>query len=459
MTDNSLVIPQHNQEAEQAVLGSLMLDNDKWHDVQEHIQADDFYFHDNRLLFAAMQTLVSTSQPLDPVTLSEHLHNKNLLAEVGGMPYLSALLNRTPTAANAVPYAKVVADKSKRRQLQQASMAINALATTSESADEAHNNSLKLLNEIADKESTQGLVKIEETLTEWVEELDRRYHSSDELLGLSTGLVDLDKAINGLQPGLLYTIAGRPSMGKSVLGEQLAVHCSVNDGKTVCLVSLEMPVSQLNERAAAMLSTLHLNTMQNPKRMEDEDWRKLTLAISRLKDSPLYFDDSSHLRVEQIIARARRLQRDKSLDLLIIDYLQLIVMSGENRVTAIGEVTRQLKRVAKEMHIPVVILSQLNRGLEQRKDKRPVMSDLRESGDIEQDCDVVIMLYRDEAYDPGTANQGIAEIIIRKQRQGQLTTVPVVFQGEYSRFCDLAGGFYDQGENRPIQQRYSKGFA
>ncbi len=436
---DSLKIPPHSMEAEQSVLGGLLLDNQAWDQLVDCIKEDDFYKHEHRLIFAAMRDLLYRDSPLDVLTLTDALKGKNQLEQAGGEIYLFELARNTPSVANIMAYAGIVRERSVLRQLIHVANHIASSAflpngrTTNELLDEAE----RRVFTIAEQTSRgSGPVAIAQLLTKAAERIDTLFHSKDPITGLSTGYADLDAMTSGLQPADLVIIAGRPSMGKTVLAINIAEHAAIKSKQAVLIFSMEMPGEALAIRMISSLGRIDQHALRTGK-LTDADWPRISSAVSLLSDVQLFVDDTPALSVQEVRSRARRMVKQHGgLSLIVIDYLQLMQVPGfrENRTAEISEISRSLKAIAKELNVPVVALSQLNRSLEQRTDKRPVMSDLRESGAIEQDADLIAFIYRDEVYNEDSPQKGTAEIIIAKQRNGPIGKVRLTFSGKYARF-------------------------
>ncbi len=436
---SSLKIPPHSIEAEQAVLGGLFLDPDAWAKVSERLRDDDFYRRDHQLVFNAISRLDSEGQPFDLVTVAEWLENNQKLDDAGGLGYLSALADNTPGASNIVAYADIVRKRSILRQLIKATNEISESVYNpmGRSSNEILDLAESSIFQIAEQESRgrKNYNAIKDLLVSTLDRIDELYHKKSHITGIATGYTDFDRQTAGLQNSDLIIVAGRPSMGKTAFAINLAEHAIIKDKLSVAVFSMEMSGEQLSMRMMSSLGRIDQHKVRTGK-LDDEDWPRLTSAVEILKDSKLFIDDTPALTPAELRARCRRLSREHGLDMVLIDYLQLMQVPGtkENRATEISEISRSLKAMAKELNIPVIALSQLNRSLEQRPNKRPVMSDLRESGAIEQDADVIVFIYRDEVYDEETPNKGIAEIIIGKQRNGPIGTVKLSFLGRYTRF-------------------------
>jgi replicative DNA helicase len=436
-----LKIPPHSIEAEQSVLGGLMLDNQAWERVSEILHAEDFYLPQHRMIFSVLQHLANRNHPFDVLTVAEALKTNQQLDEVGGEVILFELAKNTPSAANIDAYADIVRERSVLRQLIGAGTSIieQSYAPGERSAGELLDDAERTVFQIAEQQkshSSTGPIRIDNLLNKAVARVDTLYHSDEPLTGLATGYKDLDEMTSGLQPADLIIIAGRPSMGKTVLGMNIAEHTAIKTGLPVLVFSMEMPGEALAMRMMSSLGRIDQHRIRSGK-LQDHDWPRITSAVTMLSETKLFIDDSGGLSPADLRTRARRLTREHGqLGLIVVDYLQLMRIPGyfDNRVGEISEISRSLKALAKELNVPLVALSQLNRGLEQRTDKRPVMSDLRESGAIEQDADVIMFIYRDEVYHPESRDKGIAEIIIAKQRNGPIGRVKLTFLGQYTRF-------------------------
>lgn len=442
-------VPPHSVEAEQAVLGGLMLDNRRFDEVSEVIAAVDFYRQEHRLIYGAVERLAAESEPLDVVTLAEFLERAGDIEDAGGLSYLAELAEKTPSAANIRAYAQIVAERSILRQLIEVSggivdSAFNPLGrTSSDLLDEAERNVFRIA-ESRTKEGT-GPKPINPILTQALTRIEELFESGEKVTGLTTGFNDLDEWTSGMQPADLIIVAGRPSMGKTTFAMNVVENALLAAETPIIVFSMEMPADALVMRMLSSLGRIDQSRIRSGK-LEEDDWPRLTSAVSLLKDKPLYIDDTPALSPTEMRSRARRIARENGgkLGLIMVDYLQLMRVPGnsEGRTAEISEISRSLKGLAKELSCPVVALSQLNRSLEQRPNKRPVNSDLRESGAIEQDADVIMFVYRDEVYNEDTQDKGIAEIIIGKQRNGPIGTVRLAFIGKYTKFEDLAHGDY-----------------
>ena len=436
-----LKVPPHSIEAEQSVLGGLFLDKDALIKVAEQVRADDFYRKDHRLIYNAIQALDLDGKPFDLVTVGEWLESHQQLDEAGGFSYLTELAEHTPSASNVGVYADIVRKRSVLRQLISATVKISerVFNPAGLSSEQVLDFAEQTVFEIAEQETRgkRAYKNIKDLLTSALGRVDELYRKKTPVTGVATGFDDFDERTAGLQKSDLIIVAGRPSMGKTAFAINIAEHAVIKEQLSVAVFSMEMPGEQLAIRMMSSLGRVDQHKVRTGK-LGDEDWPRLTSAVTLLKDKTLFVDDTPALTPAELRARCRRIAREYSLDLIIVDYLQLMQVPGtsENRATEISEISRSLKAMAKELEVPVVALSQLNRSLEQRPNKRPVMSDLRESGAIEQDADVIVFIYRDEVYDEDTPDKGIAEIIIGKQRNGPIGTVKLTFLGQYTRFED-----------------------
>jgi len=439
----ALKVPPHSIEAEQSVIGGLMLDNQAWDTVIEILVANDFYRYEHRVIFSAMAQLAEQNRPFDVVTLSEALKDLRELENIGGEIYLFELSNNTPSVANIKAYAEIVRERSVTRQLIKVAQQIADSGyhpegmTSSELLDQAEQKVFAIAEQNA---RSGGPIEIKSLLTSTLERIDELFHADSPITGIPTGFTDLDHMTSGLQKSDLIIIAGRPSMGKTVLGMNIAESVAIGTSKPVLIFSLEMPGNAIAMRMISSLGRIEQHHLRTG-RLGDDDWPRIGSAVNMLTKAPIFIDDTAGLTPGEVRSRARRLAREQgSLGLIVIDYLQLMRVPGlsDNRVAEISEISRSLKALAKELEVPVIALSQLNRSLEQRADKRPVMSDLRESGAIEQDADVIAFIYRDEVYNPDTREKGIAEIILAKQRNGPIGKVKMTFIGKYTRFESYA---------------------
>ena len=457
----ALRTPPHSIEAEQSVLGALIIDNNAIDKVADLLRADDFYNEGHRLVYEHINRLAADNKPADAVTVSESLRAMGKLEYVGGLAYIGAIANAVPTAANVRRYAEIVRDRSVMRRLAGvatsiAEAAFNPMGKTSEQLlDEAEGKVFEIA-ESGDRTKANfvSLSDLTAQAIDRIEELYRRDNPGD-VTGVATGYTDLDRMTAGLQPGDLIIVAGRPSMGKTAFSLNIGEHVALRLKKPVAVFSMEMGALQLAMRLIGSVGKLDQHILRTG-RLSDGDWQRFTDALSQLDSSPMYIDETAGLNPFELRARARRLARQVGgLGLIIVDYIQLMSASGsgENRATEVSEISRSLKSLAKELQVPVIALSQLNRSLEQRPNKRPVMSDLRESGAIEQDADVILFIYRDEVYNQESAQKGVAEIIIGKQRNGPIGTVNLTFRGEFTRFENYAAtdSYMPSGSIQPVR--------
>ena len=436
-------VPPHSLEAEQSVLGGLMLSARAWDQIADKISEADFYREDHRLVFRAIYDLHEASKPCDAVTVTEWFESHGKAAQVDGGNYISQLANNTPSAANVGAYADIVREKSILRSL----IDVGAEITTSAfSSDGRESKSLleeaeRLVFAIAEKgaRGNEGFVSVQDTLKEAMLKIQELNEFEGDITGIPSGFQEFDRLTAGLQPSDLIIVAGRPAMGKTTFAMNLAESAAIRHGKSVAVFSMEMASMQLVMRMFSSIGQIDQGRIRTGS-MTDLDWPKLTSAMNLLHKSKIFIDDTPALSPSDLRARARRLKREHDVDMIVVDYLQLMSVpdSSENRATEIAEISRSLKTIAKELNVPVIALSQLNRALEQRPNKRPVMADLRESGAIEQDADLIVFIYRDEVYNPETSEKGKAEIIIGKHRNGSTGTVNLAFQGPWLRFVNLA---------------------
>ena len=450
---SALKVPPHSIEAEQSILGGLLIDNKASDRIAGQVSASDFYRNDHRIIFTHISKLIDNNDPADIVTVAESLEQNAELTKVGGVAYLGLVTENTPTASNITGYAKIVRERSIMRNLVEVGSDIveSAFSPQGKDAQQLLDESESKIFQIADAGTSEklGFVDIKELLPKAAQRIDDLYQLDDPngVTGVPSGYSDLDQKTAGLQPGDLIIIAGRPSMGKTSLALNIAEHVGMEAGLPVAIFSMEMGAAQLTMRLLGSVGKLDQHKMRIGQ-LEDEDWPKLTNALGVLNEAPIFIDEGSALNSYEVRARARRLHRQQGkLGLIVIDYIQLMSsaneQSTENRATEVSEISRSLKALAKELNVPVVALSQLNRSVESRPDKRPMMSDLRESGAIEQDADVIMFIYRDEVYNPETAEKGVAEILLSKQRNGPTGTVKLTFLGQYTRFENYANPGYD----------------
>ncbi len=439
----------HSVEAEQSVLGSLMLDNSKLDSILAIINERDFYRQDHRVIFRMMLALQEAGQPLDVITLSEELHKHNELDRIGGLGYLVDMANNTPSAANIAAYANIVRERSTLRQLIEAAQEISksSMNPSGLDSDDLLHLAEKRVAEIAeDRPKEGGLVGVNDLLKATVQRIDELFRSGTDITGVASGLTDLDQRTSGWQPGELIILAARPSMGKTALALNFVETAMFTQVKPVFVFSMEMPSAALIMRMMSSVGRIDQTKMRNGK-LTEEDWPKLSSAVAKMKDKLLFIDDTPGLNPQEMRARVKRITREHgNPGLIMVDYLQLMQVAGtsEGRTQEISEISRSLKAMAKEFDCPVIALSQLNRGVEQRPNKRPMNSDLRESGAIEQDADVILFIYRDEYYHEDSPDKGIAELILGKQRNGEIGTCRAAFIGKYTRFDNLAPEYFQQ---------------
>lgn len=443
-TIEALRVPPHSIDAEQAVLGGLMLAPDALDKVADRLSELDFYRKDHRLIWRAISELANKGMPCDAITLGDWFDANGLAEMVGGASYLVELANATPSAANIAAYADIVREKSILRQLIDAGTATteDGYRPEGQSVQEVLENAEQRVFKIAESgaRGKKDSVSMREAVKDAFRLLHERYQNKGQLTGVSTGFSDLDELTSGLQPSDLVIVAARPSMGKTAFAVNIAESAALRSKKAVVIFSMEMSASQLAFRMISSIGRIHQQHLRNGD-LAEEDWPRVTNAIAILSEAKIFIDDSPGLSPVELRARARRLHREHGgLGLIVIDYLQLMQVPGnkENRATEISEISRSLKGLAKELNVPVIALSQLNRSLEQRADKRPMMSDLRESGAIEQDADVIMFIYRDEYYNKESVDRGLAEIIVGKQRNGPTDTIKLTFLGHYTKFENYA---------------------
>ncbi len=448
---DAIKVPPHSLEAEQSVIGGLLLDNERWDTVSEHVMTQDFYSRPHRLIFDGVKSILAAGKPLDLITLSEYLEQREQVEDGGGFAYLADLAKNTPSAANINAYAEIVAERALVR---------NLIGVANEIADAGYDpqgrNAEDLLDLAESKvfaiaeartSENEGPKNGDSILERTLERIELLYKTpQDGVTGVNTGFTDLNKKTAGLQGSDLIIVAARPSMGKTTFAMNLCENAAMEQDKPVLIFSLEMPAEQIMMRMLASLSRVDQTKIRTGQ-LDDEDWARISSTMGILMEKKnMYIDDSSGLPPTEVRSRARRIAREHGgLSLIMVDYLQLMRVPAltDNRTLEIAEISRSLKALAKELNVPVVALSQLNRSLEQRADKRPVNSDLRESGSIEQDADLIMFIYRDEVYHPDSPLKGTAEIIIGKQRNGPIGSVRLTFQGHYSRFDNYAGPAFD----------------
>nr|CBA26503.1 Replicative DNA helicase [Curvibacter putative symbiont of Hydra magnipapillata] len=441
-----LRVPPHSIEGESSVIGGLLLDNEAWDRVSDILMDADFYRHEHRLIYASIGTLINGNKPADVITVFEHLQNQGKAEEVGGLTYLNSLAQYVPSASNIRRYAEIVRDRSILRKLVGASdeIATNAFNPKGRPVSEIVDESEQKIFNIgeAGKRNKQGFQSMDSLVVNLLDRVQEMADNPNDVTGVPTGFIDFDRMTAGLQAGDLIVLAARPSMGKTALAINIAEHVALNEGLPVAIFSMEMGAAQLAVRIVGSIGRVDQGHLRTGK-LTDEEWPRLSEAIEKLRTISLHIDESAGLNSSEVRANARRLARQcGQLGLIVVDYLQLMSGSGgdgENRATELGEISRGLKMLARELKCPVIALSQLNRSVEQRPDKRPMMSDLRESGAIEQDADIIMFIYRDEYYTKDQCKEpGVAEVIIAKQRNGPTGTVKLAFMNRFTKFENLA---------------------
>lgn len=451
-------------ESEQSVLGGLLIDPKAFERI-DWLQESDFYREEHRLIFRHIVMMLTERKPVDVVTVAESLASAGVDEERAGLVYLGELAMNTPSAANIQRYASAVSDKRARRDLLAASAQIADIANAdgSKPIEQLIDEAQSVVFALAERriEGSRDPETIGALLPRVVEDIQARYDRGGAITGLSTGFTDLDDKTCGLNPGDLVIVAGRPSMGKTAFALNVAEHVAVNEGKPALVFSMEMAKNQLSERSIASIGRISMKALRSGQ-MTDDDFSRMSFAIGKLFEAPLLIEDAPALTVTQMRARARRAAKKHGLSLIVVDYIQLAMGEGQSREQEVSSISRGLKALAKEFCCPVIALSQLNRKVDDRPNKRPLMSDLRDSGAIEQDADLILMMYRDEYYHPDTPDKGIAEIIVAKQRMGETGIIPVLFRGEFSRFENLTSEakremFEARQASKPIARR-GKGF-
>jgi replicative DNA helicase len=446
----ALKLPPHSIEAEQSLIGGLLIDNAAWDRIGDVVRETDFYRDDHRRIFRHIGKLIQNGRPADVVTVYESIEASNEVDQTGGLAYLGEIANATPSAANIRRYAEIVRERAILRQLVTVGdeIAGNALNPAGRDVKQLLDDAEQRIFQIAEagNRNSNGFVAIQPLLGEVVERMEELLarDSQSDITGVATGFVDLDKMTSGLQPGDMIVVAGRPSMGKTAFALNIAEHVGVDQRLPVAIFSLEMSGPQLATRFLSSVGRIDQGKLRTG-RLTDDEWDRMTVALGKLHEAPIHIDETGAINSTDLRARARRLHRQfGKLGLIVIDYIQLMSSGreGENRATEISEISRSIKSLAKELQVPIIALSQLSRKVEERNDKRPLMSDLRESGAIEQDADIILMMYREEYYKPDTQDKGTAEAIIGKHRNGPVGTVRLTFLGEYTRFENHASGSY-----------------
>jgi len=452
MTNEQLMfdrVPPQNTEAEQAVLGAVLLQTEALVTAMERLRSEDFYTPSHQLIFEAMIELGEANQPIDLVTLTSYLQDRQQLEEIGGVSYLAKLANSVPTAANVDYYSQLVEEKSiLRRLIRTATQIVSNGYAAADDIGLMLNEAEQRILEISNRRASGGFISIRDVLMEVFEKVEHLYTNKGGTTGIPSGFTDLDKMTAGFQRNDLIIVAARPSVGKTAFALNIAQNVGVRSKETVAIFSLEMSAAQLVQRMICAESNVDAGRMRTGY-LEGDDWEKLTMAIGSLSEAQIYIDDTPGITVADIRAKCRRLKKERGLGMILIDYLQLIQgrgKAGENRQQEVSEISRTLKQIARELEVPVIALSQLSRGVEQRQDKRPMMSDLRESGSIEQDADIVAFLYRDDYYNQDTEKKNIIEIIIAKQRNGPVGTVELVFLKSFNKFVGLDRSHQEPGQ-------------
>lgn len=440
--------PPHNIEAEQAVLGAIFLEPEAMAQASEILLPNDFYRAAHQRIFQVMVQLSDRGEPIDVVTVTTALQNARLLEEIGGVSYLTDLANAVPTAANVGYYAKIVEEKALlRRLIRTATDIVTESFTKEDEVEEVLSEAEKNILEVSNRKNAGAFKNIKDVLIDVYDNIEQLHQNDGDVTGIPTGFRDLDKITSGFQRNDLIIVAARPSVGKTAFALNIAQNVAIKTDENVAIFSLEMGADQLVNRMLCAEGNIDAQRLRTGH-LEPDDWGKLTMAMGSLSNAGIFIDDSPGIRVNEIRSKCRRLKQEHGLGMILIDYLQLIQGSGasakENRQQEVSEISRSLKGLARELNIPVIALSQLSRGVESRQDKRPMMSDLRESGSIEQDADIVGFLYRDDYYDQESEKQNIIEIIISKQRNGPVGTVELAFVKEYNKFVDLDHRYQEQ---------------
>lgn len=431
-------IPPNDQEAEQAVLGAMLIDSNATVEVLELLKQDDFYRKDHEIIFSCILELYKSGKPIDILTVKDMLNSRNMLQNVGGIEYLTSLASGVYTVSNVEAYVNIVEGKSVLRKLIQVSNEIiKSGYDDKEEIEIILDNAESKIFEILQKKNTKGSLHIKDILVDSFTKLEELYNNKNSITGVPTGFIELDKKTSGLQKGNLIFIAARPGMGKSSLALNIAQNAAIKNKIPVAIFSLEMTKEELTNRILCAEAMVDSSKIKNGT-IEEEDWLKLANSLGPISESPIYIDDTSNLSVMDIRARCRKLKMEHDIGLIIIDYLQLMEgRKSDNRQQEIAEISRSLKILAKELNLPIIALSQLSRAPEQRADHRPILSDLRESGSIEQDADIVMFIYRDDIYNPESEKKNIAELIIAKQRSGSTGSMELLWLGEYTKFVNL----------------------
>lgn len=433
-------VPPHDVEAEQAILGSMLTDKDAVMSALEVLREDSFYREDNKAIFAAIHSLYVKNEPVDIITVKAELVEQGNFERVGGLEYLASLPERVPTTSNVEKYIKIVEEKATLRSLIQTSNDMLALSyNETEETDKILEMAEKKVFDLSQKQNSKGYAPLKDVLIKSFDELEKLYNQKGFITGVPTGFIDFDRKTAGLHGSELIILAARPAMGKSAFAINIATHAAVREHVPVAIFNLEMSAEQVGKRILCSEAMVDSNKVRTGQ-MEDEDWVKLATTLGTLSEAPIYIDDTPGMSITDIRTRCRKLKIEKNVGLIVIDYLQLIQAAGKtnSREQEIAQISRSLKVLAKELEVPIIALSQLSRASDQRTDKRPMLSDLRESGSIEQDADIVIFLYRDDYYNKESEKRNIAEVIIAKQRSGETGTVELAWMGNYTKFADLA---------------------
>ena len=433
-------VPPHDTEAEQAVLGSMLTDQDAAVDAIEKLKIEDFYRDDNKYIYEAMLNLYSKAEPIDVITVKDELIAMGKFEVVGGIEYIATLPDKVPIASNAIKYIQIVEEKSILRKLIKTANDLVALGyAQSEDVDLIIEQAEKSIFDIMQGKNQKGYIPLKDILVEAFSEIEKLYNNKEAITGIPTGFTDLDYKLAGLHNSDLILIAARPAMGKSAFALNIATNAAINANVPTVLFNLEMSKTQLVNRMLCSEAMVDSNKIKTGK-MDEDDWVKLATALGPLSEAPVYIDDTPGITVAEIRAKCRKLKIEKNIGLVVIDYLQLIQGSGKknaNREQEISEISRSLKILAKELDVPVIALSQLSRGVDSRAEHRPMLSDLRESGAIEQDADIVMFIYRDDYYNPDSEKKNIAEIIVAKHRAGSTGSIELLWLGNYTKFVNI----------------------
>ena len=435
-------VPPQNIEAEQAVLGAMLIKKEAIAEVSQLLKPADFYREAHRIVYETMLELFNKNEAVDLITVTEQLRKNDLLEKAGGIAFVTSLANAVPTAANVEYHARIVEEKAQLRNLINSATEIAGMAyEASDDITDVMDKSEKMILEVAARQNSGSFVPIKEILMETFSKIEKLYETKGGITGLPSGFKDLDKLTSGLQPSDLILVAARPSMGKTAFTLNIAQHVAVHENKSVAFFSLEMSKEQLVQRMLCSEGGIDSQRLRVGE-LEENDWEKLINAADRLSRAPIYIDDTAGITVMELRSKARRLKAEHDLQLIVIDYLQLMQgrssKNSDNRQQEISEISRSLKALARELNVPVIALSQLSRSVESRQVKKPMLSDLRESGSLEQDADIVMFLYREDYYDPETEHKNITDVIIAKHRNGPVDTVQLFFHKQFTKFADLS---------------------